>query len=81
MAIRDQFVSISELKEIIKVCEYLNDLSAEMSEFTMISAYVLEDELDGAGKTFPVRDFNGDLLGHIGYGEGEFVLYFDDGAE
>lgn len=80
MAIRDQFLTTEEMLEIQQICNRLTHLSRELEGLRYVAVSILEDP-DGGGKSFPVRDTNGEVLGHVGYGDSGFVLYFDDGTE
>jgi len=75
--ITDQFVSRTELKDILSLLDYINILYAQTKTVKSISINGLFDD-DGLGRTFTVYDTNGEILGHIGFGEEDFVFYFDD---
>lgn len=81
MAIRDTYINPQELQQIVFLCEELTRIRIELeNELDVISVNLFE-ESDGEGKTFEVRDSNGDILGHVGYGDNGYALYIDDGDE
>lgn len=79
MAVRDQFITVDEMSDIQTICRKLTVLYESLGTITNVGIDIFEDE-EGLGRTFKAFDQNGELLGHIGYGEGGFVLYLDDGA-
>lgn len=80
MAVREQFLTVEEMSEIQTICNRLTHLSKELDGLRHVGVSILQDP-DGGGKTFPVYDSNGEVLGHIGYGDSGFALYFDDGKD
>lgn len=78
--IRDQYITVSEMQEIIKMCEALNEVFGSNQVFRDVYIPVFEDT-DGAGAVFPVHDTNGDILGYVGHADAGFALYLDDGAD
>lgn len=82
MAIREDYITVEELREIVDVIEALNKFSDTLREKAKRVSVNLFEEADGLGKTFPVIDNGGLVLGHIGTDEGgHFAFYLDDGAE
>lgn len=80
MAVRDQFITPEEMAEIQTICNRLTHFSRELDGLTQVGVSILQDP-DGGGRTFPIHDSNGEVLGHIGYGDSGFVMYLDDGKE
>lgn len=80
MALHNQYLTPEEMSEIQTICRLLNGLSEELDGLRNVGVSILQDPT-GGGKTFPIHDSNGEILGHIGYGDNGFVMYFDDGKE
>lgn len=77
MAVTDKYMTTDEMAEIQGVCHRLDALSRSLSQYANISVDILSDEA-GIGRTFPVYDHGGEVLGHIGLGDSGYVMYFDD---
>lgn len=78
MANREVYITPAELRSIANVLDAMDSLYKTIKE-SNVSVALLEDP-EGYGTTTSVADSNGDILGHIGYGDSGFVLYCDDGS-
>lgn len=76
--ITDQYATADELQEIIALLKGFDQFAATLRDKVVHVSTDLFEESDGTGKTFKVLDSNGDVLGHIGYGDKGYVLYFDN---
>jgi hypothetical protein len=77
MPVSDQYITPTEMTSLQRILRGMDRLAAELEDITDISVDLFINK-EGLGRTFKVRDSNGDVIGHAGYGDSGFVLYLDD---
>lgn len=76
--ITDKYITKEELFEVARIIEVLDAAFRSLDSLKTLSINVLTEE-DGSGRTFPIYDCTGEVVGHIGWGDTGYALYGDNG--
>lgn len=77
MARMEKFMTPAELRSVANILDTLAEAWSKINDESVnVSIAFFEDD-KGEGVTDPVYDSNGEIIGHVGYGDGSFVMYLE----
>lgn len=78
MAKMEKYLAPLELRAVANICEALTKAYEDINAESDVSVSFFEDD-EGCGQTVKAYDCNGEVIGHIGFGEsGGFVMYLEN---